>query len=206
MFYGEILSIIVAMTWTATALCAEVASRRMGPLQMNVLRMAASLVILAAVLWLVTGSPLPYGMNSRALAWLLASGAVGYVFGDWCLFSSYILIGSRLGQLFMTLAPAFTALFAFLMLGQTLSWHALLAMAVTMGGIAIAVTDKSSTGTGLPLKGVLFGLGAALGQGLGLVLSKIGLDHYIASVPASLLPSVGSFLPFGSNVDGRQQG
>ncbi|MBQ8937679.1 MAG: DMT family transporter, partial [Bacteroidaceae bacterium] len=115
MYYGEILSIIVAMTWTITALCAEVASRRMGQLQMNVLRMGASLVILALLLWALTGTPLPRGMNGEAVAWLLASGAVGYVFGDWCLFSSYVLMGSRFGQLFMTLAPLFSALTAWLL-------------------------------------------------------------------------------------------
>ena len=52
----------------------------------------------------------------------------------------------------------------------------------------------------LPLKGILFGIGAGLGQGVGLVLSKIGLDHYVADVPATLLPSVEDFLPFGSNM------
>ena len=52
----------------------------------------------------------------------------------------------------------------------------------------------------LPAKGVLFGLGAALGQGVGLVLSKIGLDCYEASVPADVLPQMEGYLPFGSNL------
>ena len=199
-YLGEMISLGVACSWTVAALFSEIGSRHLGVFVMNVWRMSLALLFSVLLMWVFVGSPYPAYASIEAWLWLLASGVVGYFFGDWCLFNSYLTIGSRFGQLFMTLAPAFTALFAFLMLGQTLSWHALLAMAVTMGGIAIAVTDKSSTGTGLPLKGVLFGLGAALGQGLGLVLSKIGLDHYIASVPASLLPSVGSYLPFGSNL------
>lgn len=208
MFYGEILSIIVAITWTATALCAEVASRRMGPLQMNVLRMAASLVILAAVLWLFTGSPLPYGMNANALTWLLASGAVGYVFGDWCLFSSYILIGSRLGQLFMTLAPLFSALAAWLLLGETLGLQAIAGIAVTISGIGLTVLSREEKAehkhklhVEIPLKGILFGIGAGMGQGVGIVLSKVGMGLCegtpLLPIAATMVRAVAGLIGFG---------
>ncbi len=182
MLYGEILSIIVAITWTATALCAEVASRRMGQLQMNVVRMAASLVILAVLLWIFTGSPIPQGMNASALAWLLTSGAVGYVFGDWCLFTSYIIIGSRLGQLFMTLAPLFSALAAWLLLGEMLGLQAIIGIVVTIIGIGFTVLSREEESehkhklhVEIPLKGILFGIGAGMGQGVGIVLSKVGM-------------------------------
>ena len=201
-YIGEIISLGVACSWTVAALASEVGSRHLGVFVMNVWRMALALLFSMLLMWVFVGSPYPAYASLEAWLWLLASGVVGYVFGDWCLFNSYLTIGSRFGQLFMTLAPAFTAVFAFVMLGQTLSWNSLLAMVVTMGGIAIAVTDKagSKDGESLPLKGILFGLGAALGQGLGLVLSKIGLDHYIASVPQELLPSIHAYLPFGSNL------
>lgn len=35
---------------------------------------------------------------------------------------------------------------------------------------------------------------------MGLVLSKIGLDHYTADVPAAVLPQVENYLPFGANL------
>lgn len=182
MYYGEILSIIVAMMWTVTALCAEVASRRMGQLQMNLLRMVASLVILALMLWLLTGTPIPQGMNAEAVTWLLVSGAVGYLFGDFCLFSSYVLIGSRMGQLFMTLAPVFSALAAWVLLGETLSLQAIAGIAVTISGIGLTVLSREERQDGrrhvhvdIPLRGILFGIGAGLGQGVGIVLSKVGM-------------------------------
>ncbi len=201
-YIGEIISLGVACSWTVAALASEVGSRHLGVFVMNVWRMALALLSSMLLMWVFVGVPYPAYASLETWLWLLASGVVGYFFGDWCLFNSYLTIGSRFGQLFMTLAPAFTAVFAFVMLGQTLSWNSLLAMVVTMSGIAIAVTDKagSKNGEPLPLKGVLFGLGAALGQGLGLVLSKIGLDHYIASVPQELLPSIHASLPFGSNL------
>ncbi len=169
------------MTWTITALCAEVASRRMGQLQMNVLRMAASLVILALLLWIFTGTPLPQGMPLEAVVWLLASGAVGYVFGDWCLFSSYVLIGSRMGQLFMTLAPLFSALTAWILLGETLGLQAIAGIIVTVSGIGLTVLSREDSGKHklhmeIPLKGILLGIGAGMGQGVGIVLSKMGMS------------------------------
>jgi hypothetical protein len=39
MYTGEIISLIVALAWTATALCGEVASKRIGALALNVIRM-----------------------------------------------------------------------------------------------------------------------------------------------------------------------
>jgi len=204
MFYGEVLSIIVAMTWTVTALCAEVASRRMGQLQLNVLRMAASLVILALILWVATGSPLPRGMGIEALVWLLASGAIGYVFGDFCLFSSYELIGSRMGQLFMTLAPLFSALTAWALLGETLSPRALLGIAVTLSGIGLTVLsrgEKHKVGLNLPLRGILLGIGAGMGQGIGIVLSKVGMGFCDATpllpMAATMVRAAAGLVGFG---------
>ena len=201
-YIGELISLGVAALWTVSALAAEIASKRMGVYVLNVWRMLLALLLSMLLMWVATGQPLPLNAGWQAWAWLLASGFVGYFLGDWCLFNSYLTIGSRFGQLFMTLAPAFTAFFAWTMIGQRLSWHALLAMAVTLGGIGVAVTDSRGTedGNPLPRRGILFGLGAALGQGLGLVLSKIGLDHYVANVTAAELADTEGVLPFGSNL------
>ena len=49
-YLGEILSLSVALSWTATALFADVASKRLGALPLNLIRMALSLIMLAAVL------------------------------------------------------------------------------------------------------------------------------------------------------------
>ena len=209
MHYGEILSILVAITWTITALCAEVASRRMGQLQMNVLRMGASLAILAIILWVATGSPFPQGMSSKALLWLLASGAIGYVFGDYCLFSTYVLIGSRFGQLFMTLAPLFSALTAWALLGERLGLQALAGIGLTLFGIAVVVYHRNGGQTksssvidpDILRRGILFGIGAGMGQGVGIVLSKVGMGLCDATpllpMAATMVRAVAGLIGFG---------
>ena len=199
-FVGEIISLVVAVSWTVTALFAEVGSKRLGSLQMNVIRMVLSLLMLGTTLWWFTGSPVPLYADGKAWFWLSLSGFVGYLLGDYCLFNSYIWLGSRFGQLFMTLAPPTAALFGWMLLGETLAWNALLGMLVTLTGIGISVLNKGTSNKlslKLPLKGVLFGIGAGVGQGVGLVLSKVGMTHYEMSIPAGE-EMVADLMPFAS--------
>jgi len=147
----------------------------------------------------MTGSPLPAGASTEAYLWMMLSGLVGYVIGDFCLFQCYIIIGSKFGQLFMTLAPITAAIMAWFTLGQQLRPTAILAMLVTLIGIGISVLgrgDHHRLSLKLPLAGVLFAIGAAVCQGVGLVLSKIGMDHYEASLMTDL---AGWMLPFHAN-------
>lgn len=202
-YTGEIISLGVACSWTIAALASEVGSRRLGVFVMNVWRMALALLFSLLLMWLTMGEPFPRYAGAEAWSWLLLSGVVGYFFGDWCLFNSYLTIGSRYGQLFMTLAPMFAALAAWVSIGQTLSWNAIVAMAVTLVGIGISVMGRDThhkLSIQLPLKGILFGIGAGLGQGVGLVLSKIGLDCYTADVPPDALSDMENYLPFGANL------
>lgn len=199
-FLGEIISLTVAVSWTVTALFAEVASKRLGSLQLNVIRMLLSLVFLGMTMWCFTGSPFPLYADGKTWFWLSMSGFVGYLLGDYCLFNSYILIGSRFGQLFMTLAPLAAVVSGWIILGETLSLQAFLGMIVTLTGIGISVLNKGNSkklSLKLPLKGVLFGIGAGVGQGVGLVLSKVGMNYYEMAIPAGE-ESVVALLPFAS--------
>ena len=199
-YFGEIIALVVAISWTATALFADVASHRLGSLPLNLIRMVLSWLFLSVMLWIVTGAPYPLYANGKAWFWLALSGLVGYVFGDYCLFNSYIVFGSRYGQLFMTLAPPMAGIAGWMMLGESMSWHSWIAMAVTLTGIAISILARGGENhkltLKLPLKGVLFGIGAGVGQGVGLVLSKIGLEHYAQSIPAEAPQSIVRMMPF----------
>ena len=199
-YFGEIIALIVAFSWTATALFADIASHRIGALPLNLIRMAMSLLFLALLLCVFTGTPYPQFADGKAWFWLALSGLVGYVFGDYCLFNSYIVFGSRYGQLFMTLAPPVAGIAGWLMLGEAMSWHSWLAMLVTLTGIGYSILNRGGEShkltLQLALKGVLLGIGAGVGQGVGLVLSKIGLEYYEASVPADAPEAIARLMPF----------
>ena len=195
---GELLSLLVAVMWTLTALFAEVASKRMGTLVLNVWRMLLTILLLGIVLWWTCGKPWPQYASTDVWKWFLASGFMGFVFGDYCLFNAYIVMGSRFGQLFMTLASPFAAIAAWFMMGETMSLLALLGMIVTLSGIGISIMGKDDAGARhlkLPRKGILLGIGAGMGQGIGLVLSKQGLMHYAAEIPAEAT-DVAAMMPF----------
>lgn len=216
MFLGEVISLFVTISWTFTALFAEVASKRMGSLPLNVVRMVLSILLLGATLWLTLGVPYPLFADGPAWLWLSLSGFVGYALGDYCLFQSYVLMGSRFGQLFMTLSSPAAAITGWLLLSEGMSPLAILGMLITMVGIGMSVLNRGGHKftLKLPLRGVLFGIGAGLGQGIGLVLSKVGMQHYDASIlaagitdssqylnPEALLPLPLSFMmPFASTM------
>lgn len=190
MFLGELISIFVALSWTATALFAEVGSKRMGALSFNTIRMALSLLFLVFTLWLVMGVPYPRYADGSTWGWLLLSGVVGYVIGDYCLMQGYIHIGSRFGQLFMTLSAPTAAITGRIFLGEQMHPVAILGMVVTLSGIAMSILSKSDDTEHhvirfkLPAKGIFYAAMAGICQGFGLVLSKMGLQHYDTALAA----------------------
>ena len=227
-YFGELISLTVALSWTMSALFFEYAGKKIGSLSVNLIRLLFAFVMLGGMLYIFTGSMLPVGADGDTWMWMSLSGLVGFVFGDLCLFYSYLIITARFSQLLMTLAPPFAALFGWILLGEKLSAGGFLGMAVTLTGIAISVLKRGSNGEQavikegvaevesglaeeengkhtrilgnlhlhLPLKGVLLGVGGALGQGLGIVLSKQGMISYHEAIGAD--SPVGSFVPFAA--------
>lgn len=201
-YTGEWIALGVAVSWTVTALCFEAAGRRIGAAALNIVRLLMAIGMLGVTLYVLTGTPVPWDAGRGAWCWLALSGLVGYVFGDYCLINSYLLIGSRFGQLFMTLAPPTAALTGFLFLDETLTAQALAGILICTGGIALSITGKKKgerLRIALPWRGVLFGIGAGVGQGLGLVLSKIGMNHWQWDAARSAVAGVAGFaVPFAA--------
>lgn len=200
---GEIISLGVAVSWTITAWFAAKASLRVGAMVTNVLRLVLATLFLGVLLWVTIGRPYPVYADGNTWLWLGLSALVGYVFGDYCLFNCYLYIGPRFGQLLMTLAPPMAAIAGWIMLGETLSWTSILAMAVTLAGIGISIMSRDGGHhfkLDLPLKGVLLGIGAGIGQGVGLVLSKIGMQYYAEAIPANAPSAMEAMLPFASTM------
>lgn len=188
---GEIISIIVCISWSACAMFGQVAAKGIGhAMPLNVLRMALSLILLSLSMAWVCGSPYPIYADVETWMWLTLSGLAGYVLGDYCLFNSYIIMGARFGQLFMTLAPPAAAISGWILLGEKMSLMAILGMLITMTGISMSILgqkdEESERRLRIPLKGVIFGIGAGVGQGVGLVLSKLGIEHYETCIKTTL--------------------
>jgi drug/metabolite transporter (DMT)-like permease len=184
---GQIAALGAAGLWAFTALSIEQAARRIGSLTVNLIRLVLAFGFLTLASWISRGVPLPVDATHHAWFWLAVSGLVGFVFGDLCLYRAYLVIGPRLSTLMMSLVPLLTTLIGWIVLGEVLTRRDLLGMVLTVGGIAWAVLDRSKSWTaapaarpGVPLHGLVLGLGGALGQAGGLILSKIGIGGYDA--------------------------
>lgn len=203
MFTGELISLGVAVSWTITAICFEYAGKRVGALSLNIIRLFMAIVMLGITLLCFTGEIVPMHAGGKAWFWLAVSGFIGYVLGDYCLFNSYLIIGSRFGQLFMTLAPPSAALAGYVILGEKLPVNAWAGMLVTMFGIGLSIFSRGGGNSThkftlkLPLKGVLLGIGAGVGQGVGLVFSKLGMSYYMEHVDVTDSLAV-NLVPFAS--------
>jgi drug/metabolite transporter (DMT)-like permease len=179
---GEFAALLTAIFWTVTSLSFESAGRRIGSIAVNILRLIIGLVFLSVFTLISRGLILPVDASYENWIWLSLSGLVGFVFGDLFLFKSYTIIGSRFSMLIMTLVPPITTLFSFIVLGERLTLFHYLGMTLTFSGIVMAVFSRSGKGEKLALKlspkGLLFAFGGAVGQALGLVLSKFGLKGF----------------------------
>jgi drug/metabolite transporter (DMT)-like permease len=181
---GEFAALMVAVCWTITALAFESAGKKVGSIAVNLIRLVLGLLFLSVFTWIFRGLALPTDAGAHQWFWLSLSGIVGFVLGDLFLFESFTIIGSRMSMLIMTLAPPITALTGWLWLDEHLTLLSVMGIVITASGIALAVTGRKSAyekfSLNLPLKGFLLALGGAVGQALGLVLSKKGMAGYDA--------------------------
>jgi len=199
---GELAALGTAVCWVATALTFEAAGHRIGSLRVNLLRMPLAFLLLSLAAWASRGLALPTDATAHAWGWLAVSGLVGFTFGDLCLFRAFVVLGPRLSTLIMSLSPVFAAVLGWAVLGEVLGPFDLLGMAMTLTGIAWAVVDRERPEEGAgprprrPVVGVLLALGGALGQGAGLVLSKLGMGDYpaLAATQIRILAGTGGYL------------
>jgi drug/metabolite transporter (DMT)-like permease len=185
---GEFAALLTTVLWTITALAFEAASKRIGSMHVNILRLGMAVVLFSVFSFFYRGMFLPLDADVHTWVWLALSGIVGFIIGDYCLFKAYVITGARVAMLMMTLAPIFAAISAWLMLGEVLSIRSLLAMAVTLGGIALVIFTRTEASpvekkkrrysVSYPVKGIIMGVIAAAGQGVGIVLSKFGMRNY----------------------------
>lgn len=179
---GEIAALCTAIFWTITALAFESASLKVGSLSVNIIRLFLAFFFLGLYTLFTRGLFLPTDASIDNWIWLLISGLVGFVFGDLFLFKSYTIIGSRFAMLIMTLVPPITALFGWIIIGEKLTMYGYIGMSLTFIGISMAIFSKEGKNEKISLKlspkGILFAFGGALGQALGLVLSKFGMEDY----------------------------
>lgn len=193
---GEITSLLTAIFWTVTALAFEAAGKRIGSLAVNLLRLIAGFFFLSIFTWFYRGFLFPTDASAETWFYLVLSGLIGFVLGDLCLFQSFVVIGARVSMLLMALSPPMTAFISWIMLGETMTPVSWAGMILTITGIALVVlkredhpdetVQRKKVRFNYPVWGIVLGLGGALGQAGGLVLSKFAMHGYSAFASAQI--------------------
>lgn len=201
---GELAALTTAVCWATSSLAFTRAGRRIGALALNVVRLGLALGFSAALGLALRGLPLPTDATAEQWGWLSVSGLVGFVFGDLCMFRAFVLLGPRLTLLLMATAPPMTALLGWFALGETLTPLDLAGMTLTLAGIAWVLTSRPAVAPpagqvpkDMTLRtGIFLGLGGALGQAGGLILSKRGMAGYdpFAATQIRILAGLAGFV------------
>jgi len=191
-YLGEIIALITAICWAITSLFFTVASEQVGSQIVNRIRLSLAALLLSATHLLWRGQVLPIHAEPFRWRWLGLSAIAGLVVGDGLLFHAFTLIGARLSMLLMTLVPVIGTLLAWVFLHETLSLMEISAVVVTVSSVAWVVLERGSTTPQAGdsrhyLVGVLCGMGGAVGQASGLILSKQGMSGDFSALSASLM-------------------
>jgi len=163
-------SFLTTVFFSLSVIFAARSARIVGPAAANLGRTLVALTLLA-----VWAHGFGAGLDGASLPWFLLSGFVGFGLGDVAFFGALPRIGPRLAILLtQCLAAPIAAVAEWAWLGTTLRPSDLVCAAVILAGVGIALAPDR----GLAVErrvfwiGVLFGVGSALGQAFGAVLSR----------------------------------
>jgi len=199
-FAGEIAAVATAGCWAVTSMVFEDAGKKMGSMNLNLLRLLIGFLFLSLYTLISRGHFLPSDAGGEAWGWLLLSGFVGIVLGDLLLFEAFVMIGARISMLIYASVPPVSGIFAYFFLGEAMTINQIAGMLVTIGGIALVILDGKTGGRGLkfshPVLGVFFAFGGALGQAGGYIIGKFGMGGYdpFAATQIRLIAGILSFV------------
>lgn len=204
----ELAALGTATCWATTGIIASDAIRALGAFHVNLIRQALVTIILALVVALSGALTLPGWQGVLVLA---LSGVIGILIGDTLNFAAVGRLGPRRAAAVFALNAPMAAVLGWLVLGERLGWQAGTGIAVTIVGVALAILGRPVEGAhrlehlqGGLRSGVIFGLGAALGQAVGALIARPlmaeGLDPYVGSLirvgASGLAMGVLATLPF----------
>jgi drug/metabolite transporter (DMT)-like permease len=173
---GEFAALGAALIWAGASIVYQGVGKQVSPLVLNCVKGVMAIGFLLVTLAL-RGHPWP-AIPEHGLALLALSGVVGIGIGDTAYFAAINCIGPRRTLLMETLAPPLATLLAWWALQETLSLSACVGIGLTLTGVSWVVLERIPAvdqASAQPLRGIAWGLLAALAQAGGAVLSRSAL-------------------------------
>jgi drug/metabolite transporter (DMT)-like permease len=191
-FAGELAGLGTALFFACGATFFTFSSRLVGSQVINRGRLLAATLMLLVAHTLIYGGAVPRMATSDRWFWLGLSGVIGLTLGDAALFQAFVQVGTRLTVLVFSTAPVIAAVLGFLFLDEHLTSIQLLGMAVSLGGVLWVVSEQQGeplTGAARRnyLSGLFFAFLGALGQALGAITAKFGLEGNFPALSAQII-------------------
>ncbi len=187
---GELAALGTSLAFSFGSVFLTLAGRRVGSMVLNRTRLLFAIVFLGITHWITLGIPLPFNADPQRWLWLGLSGVVGLVLGDMFLFQAFVWIGPRLSLLMMSLVPIIAAFLAWIFLGESMKWGQIVGVVITLSGVAWVVMEQNDANKAINpnyARGILYGLGGAVGQASGLILAKNGLGGEFSPISANII-------------------
>ncbi|MGB3211122.1 MAG: DMT family transporter [Desulforhopalus sp.] len=206
-FIGEVIALTTVLCWTFSVQFFAAASKEVGAIPVNIIRISVALFLFSILLLLKEGSPFPLDFPVRAWILLSLSGVIGFFIGDIFLFKALVELGPRITMLIQSLAAPTAALFGWIFLHESYSLHQWIGMFITLAGVSAVILERSKQSspvkklkvTRVSCQGVVFGFLAMLGQAGGLLLSKAGMQTdsgYLDAFSATQIRALAAFICF----------
>ena len=195
-FIGEISALSAAFFWALASMIYRLLGKTIAPLQLNILK---GLIAIALLLLTLTWQGWQWGEVSNSGIIVLAfSGILGIGLGDTAYFVALNQLGARKTLLLETLAPPISAFLAFILIGERLSYFAWCGILLTILGVAWVISERT-VDVGINrasfLVGVAWGLGAAIAQASGVVLSRtVLISSSLSPLESSLIRLTGGLV------------
>ena len=189
---GEVIAVLTTFCWSFGIFPFTEAAKRIGTAPLNQYRLLLAWLIISIILFFSNNLnivDLFTAPKNYHFIFLGLSGIIGFTIGDYCSFSSFKLLGPKLGSLYTTFAPGSALLVGYIALNESINLIGILGIIVTITGVVWLTLSKkdsaeaSKVGYSRDIKGIAFGITGALCQGIGLVLSKYGMDYYTEKLP-----------------------
>jgi len=174
-----LFAFVTTFLFAASSVLAHKSQQAVGPARANLGRLGLGIVFLGAWAYLFG-----QGHGGPAFGTFLLSGLAGMGIGDLAFFAALPFLGSRLTTTMnQCLSVPIAIGIEWLWLGQKLSGAQLGWIALILSGIVIALLPSRSDTPKVNVRtlGIVLGVVAAAGQGLGAVLSRHGFEIAAAS-------------------------
>jgi drug/metabolite transporter (DMT)-like permease len=176
---GYLLALGTACCWAQNSLGYSYSGKRVTSQTVAHIRLWLAFPMLLLVHFFFCGTFFPSYSQSDGF-WLLAlSGFTGFFICDICMFKAFVDIGPREGMVLMSLSPILGALFAWLFIGEDLTFLQITGILITVAGIAWVIHEEKQKEVKNPhlAAGTIAGLAAAVMQAVSMVIAKQGIGE-----------------------------